>query len=68
MSPTPVEGRNISGSAQGPLTIASAPFELVATADLRFNELEQDLLFGILICRFMLQNGVWGTHNEAWVY
>jgi hypothetical protein len=43
---------HISGSAQGPLTIASAPVDLTALSDVCFSETSQDPLFNILSCEF----------------
>jgi hypothetical protein len=46
------EGRNISGSARGLLTIASALADLPALADVCCSESEHDPPFGVLICGF----------------
>jgi hypothetical protein len=65
---TPTEGRNISGSTLGPLTIASAPADLAAPADAFFSRTEKDPPFGILSCGFTAYGGVSSTHDKAWVY
>ena len=51
-SSLPAEGRNIEGSNRTPLTIASAPVDLVELADVCFSERDQDPPFGILSCGF----------------
>ena len=62
------EGRNISGPAHRPLTIASALSKLVAWADGWFGETELVGPFGILSCGFTAWSGVSCTLDETWVY
>jgi hypothetical protein len=61
------EGRNISGSTQGALTIASAVSTFLHWAKARVSDLEQYLPFGALNCGFTDWIGVLGTFDETWV-